>query len=42
MKKIYIPNFIGFFYIWCGFKVINKSELGNFDIAKLTQPEKKE
>ena len=34
MKKIYIfPILLAFFTFGCGFKVINKSELGNFDIA---------
>ena len=36
MKKIYIfPILLTFFTFGCGFKVINKSELGNFDIAEI-------
>tara|TARA_A100001388_G_C28716551_1_gene474124 strand:+ start:36 stop:506 length:471 start_codon:yes stop_codon:yes gene_type:complete len=36
MKKIYIfPILLAFFTFGCGFKVINKSELGNFDIEEI-------
>ena len=35
MKKIYIFPILLTFYIWVRFYAINKSELGNFDIAEI-------